>query len=107
MPPGVTEENCVIAGLVGIGRDVSERKKTEASPVESQEALRLRSQELEEMNSALKIILLRREANKMELEEQVTAKKHPATAHALHDQHHRIAGHVSEESDREPGIVSK
>jgi DNA-binding CsgD family transcriptional regulator len=67
------EENGVIAGLVVMGRDISTRKEIEASLLESQNVLELRSKELEETNSALRIILRQSEANKKEMEEQMSS----------------------------------
>ncbi len=52
-------------------RDITERRKAEENLKESEERLRVRSQELEEMNSALKVLLRQREHDKREIEEKV------------------------------------
>ena len=57
--------------IVGFMRDVTARRKTEQNLRESEERLRVRSQELEEMNSALKVLLKQREQDKKEIEEKV------------------------------------
>ncbi len=57
--------------IVGFMRNITARKKTEENLRESEERLRVRSQELEEMNSALKVLLKQREQDKKEIEEKV------------------------------------
>ncbi len=57
--------------IVGFIRDITARRKAEESLRESEEKLRVRSQELEEMNSALKVLLKQREQDKTEIEENV------------------------------------
>jgi PAS domain S-box-containing protein len=57
--------------IVGFMRDITARRKTEKNLRESEERLRVRSQELEEMNSALKVLLKQREQDKKEIEEKV------------------------------------
>jgi len=57
--------------IVGFMRDITERRKAEERLRESEEKLRVRSQELEEMNSALKVLLKQREQDKKEIEEKV------------------------------------
>jgi DNA-binding NarL/FixJ family response regulator len=59
--------------IVGFMRDITARKKAEESLRESEEKLSVRSQELEEMNSALKVLLKQREQDKKEIEEKVHA----------------------------------
>jgi len=57
--------------IVGFMRDITARRKAEESLRESEEKLRVRSQELEEMNSALKVILKQRERDQKDIEEKV------------------------------------
>ena len=57
--------------IVGFMRDITARRKAEVNLRESEERLRVRSQELEEMNSALKVLLKQREQDKKEIEEKV------------------------------------
>jgi PAS domain S-box-containing protein len=57
--------------IVGFMRDITARKKAEESLRESDEKLRIRTQELEEMNNALKVLLKQREQDKKEIEENV------------------------------------
>jgi PAS domain S-box-containing protein len=52
-------------------RDITARKKSEAALKESEQKLLLRSRELEEMNSALKVLLAQREKDKQELGDRV------------------------------------
>ncbi len=52
--------------IVGFMRDITARRKAEESLRESEEKLRVRSQELEEMNSALKVLLKQREQDQKE-----------------------------------------
>ena len=59
--------------IVGFMRDITARRKAEESLRESEEKLRVRSQELEEMNSALKVLLKQREQDQKEIEEKVHA----------------------------------
>jgi len=59
--------------IVGFMRDRTARRKAEESLRESEEKLRVRSQELEEMNSALKVLLKQREQDRKEIEEKVHA----------------------------------
>jgi PAS domain S-box-containing protein len=57
--------------IAGFIRDITARKRTVENLRESEEKLRVRSQELEEMNSALKVLLKQREQDKKEIEENV------------------------------------
>jgi PAS domain S-box-containing protein len=57
--------------IVGFMRDITARRKAEESLRESEEKLRARSQELEEMNSTLKVLLKQREQDQKEIEEKV------------------------------------
>ncbi len=57
--------------IVGFMRDITARRKAEERLRESEEKLRVRSQELEELNSALKVLLQQRERDQKEIEEKV------------------------------------
>ncbi len=57
--------------IAGFIRDITARKRAVENLRESEEKLRVRSQELEEMNSALKVLLKQREQDKKEIEENV------------------------------------
>ena len=57
--------------IVAFIRDITARKKAEEVLKQSEETLRVRSQELEEMNSALKVLLKQREQDQRDIEEKV------------------------------------
>jgi len=57
--------------IVGFIRDITARRKAEENLRDSEEKLRVRSHELEEMNSALKVLLKQREQDRKEIEEDV------------------------------------
>jgi PAS domain S-box-containing protein len=59
--------------IVGFIRDRTARNKIAQSLRESEERLRIRTQELEEMNSALKVLLKQREHDQKDIEEKVSA----------------------------------
>jgi PAS domain S-box-containing protein len=59
--------------IVGFMRDITARRKAEERLRQSEEKLRVRSQELEEMNSALKVLLKQREQDQKDIEEKVHA----------------------------------
>jgi PAS domain S-box-containing protein len=59
--------------IVGFIRDRTARKKAEERLRESEEKLRIRTQELEEMNSTLKVLLKQREQDQKDFEEKVRA----------------------------------
>ncbi len=58
-------------GFMGIARDITERKKNEQTLVAREEELRAKTTNLEEVNTALKVLLRRREEDKRELQETV------------------------------------
>ena len=58
-------------GFMGIARDITERKKNEQTLLAREEDLRTKTNNLEEVNTALKVLLRRREEDKRELEETV------------------------------------
>jgi PAS domain S-box-containing protein len=57
--------------IIGLFRDVSDRKKTEESLKEKEKELEIKAQNLEEANIALKVLLKRRNEDTKELEEKV------------------------------------
>jgi DNA-binding NarL/FixJ family response regulator len=66
--------NPVEAGqLIGFIHDITERVEVEKALMESESGLRLRSKELDEMNSALKVLLKQREQDQRDLEQKVHA----------------------------------
>jgi PAS domain S-box-containing protein len=54
-----------------LGQEIEERKKVEFALRESEKELKLKTNNLEEVNTALKVLLKRREKDKIELEEKV------------------------------------
>ncbi|MDT8272770.1 MAG: PAS domain S-box protein [Desulfomonilia bacterium] len=64
-----TEE--LVMANVRLQREIEERKQAEQSLLQTEEALRLKSINLEEVNTALKVLLKRGEQEKDELEEKV------------------------------------
>ena len=59
--------------ILGIVTDISDRKKTENAIREKDKALEQQAQHLEEVNTALKVLLEHREQEKQELEENLLA----------------------------------
>lgn len=59
--------------IVGSMRDISARKLAEQALKESEEELSIQSRNLEELNTALKVLLRQREEDRVELQEQVLA----------------------------------
>jgi len=59
--------------ILGIGRDVTERKETEALLRKREEELKVRTLHLEETNTALNVLLRQREKDKSDLEDKITA----------------------------------
>lgn len=66
--PGSGEHPPRIAGSM---RDISARKKAEEALREREEELSIQSRNLEEMNTALKVLLRQREEDRAELQEQI------------------------------------
>jgi PAS domain S-box-containing protein len=58
-------------GSVHFLRDITERKRTEKALEQRKEELKAKAQSLEEVNTALKVLLKQREEDKTELEEKV------------------------------------
>jgi PAS domain S-box-containing protein len=59
--------------ILGIGRDITERKKAEALLIKREEELKVRTHHLEESNTALNVLLRQRDQDKKDLEEKITA----------------------------------
>ena len=57
--------------IVGAMRDISVRKRVERALKEREEELSIQSRNLEEMNTALKVLLRQREEDRLELQEQI------------------------------------
>ncbi len=57
--------------LLGMFRDITERKRNEEALKEREEELSAKSRNLEEMNAALKVLLKQREEDRMQIEENV------------------------------------
>jgi PAS domain S-box-containing protein len=58
-------------GFMGIARDITERRETEELLRQSEEKLRSKTRNLEEVNTALTVLLKKREEDKKELEQTV------------------------------------
>jgi PAS domain S-box-containing protein len=58
-------------GFMGIARDITDRKRTEAMLKTSEEELKRKTRNLEEVNTALRVLLKHREEDKKELEQTV------------------------------------
>lgn len=64
-------DNDNVEGIIGFSVDITQRKEAEEALKEREAALQARTVELEELNSALKVLLKRRDEDKNELEEKV------------------------------------
>ncbi|MCK4824022.1 PAS domain S-box protein [bacterium] len=60
-----------ILGIFGIARDITESKKAEKALKEKEKKLQLQTQHLEEVNTALKVLLEHQEEEKRKLEESI------------------------------------
>jgi len=67
----VRDENGEIVGVVELTLDISERKKAEEALKEKEAQLEAKADNLEEVNTALRVLLTRRDNDKGELEEKV------------------------------------
>jgi PAS domain S-box-containing protein len=61
----------VLDAICLVATDISERKRAEEALKKSEKELRIKSQSLEEVNAALKVLLKRVEVGRMELEENI------------------------------------
>ena len=69
--PGAWENGRRVS-IHGIARNITERKKMEEALKKRERELEENSRNLEDANTALKVLLKRREEDKTELEEKVT-----------------------------------
>lgn len=60
-----------LCGYRGINRDITEKKRAEQGLKEREEELEIKTSSLKEVNTALKVLLKRRDEDKIELEEKV------------------------------------
>jgi PAS domain S-box-containing protein len=67
----IFDTNGAIVEFQSVGRDVSERKKAEEALKEKEAQLEAKADNLEEVNTALRVLLKRRDNDKGELEEKV------------------------------------
>jgi PAS domain S-box-containing protein len=72
-PQCMFDENGKFMGSFGVMTDISIRKQVERVLRESEKELEMKTRYLEELNSALKVLLKRREDDKQELEQNVVA----------------------------------
>jgi len=63
--------NGKVVSILGIGRDISERKRAEEALREREAELEIKKTSLEEVNTALRVLLKRRDEDKTEVEEKV------------------------------------
>jgi PAS domain S-box-containing protein len=61
----------IIEGIMGFNIDITEQKQTEEALKEREKELELKSHNLEEANVALKVLLKKRDEDKLELEEKI------------------------------------
>jgi len=69
----IKDKNGNVLGVVFVFHDVTEQKKMDMALRESEKKLRMYSMELEEGNTALKVLLRQRENDRQELEENILA----------------------------------
>lgn len=69
----IRDKSAVVSGVVLVFRDVTEQKRMDLALRESEQKLRMHARELEESNTALKVLLKQRESDKRELEENILA----------------------------------
>lgn len=69
----IRDKNDAVLGVVLVFRDVTEQKRLDMALLESEQKLRAHAKELEESNTALKVLLRQRENDRRELEENILA----------------------------------
>jgi PAS domain S-box-containing protein len=67
----IFDKNGNFSGYRGIDRDITERKQARESLKQKEVELEIKARNLEEVNTALKVLLKKREEDKIELEEKV------------------------------------
>lgn len=67
----IRDRDNALVGVVLVFRDVTERRKMDIALWESEQKLRIHAKELEETNTALKVLLKQRENDKREMEENI------------------------------------
>lgn len=69
----IRDKNDAVLGVVLVFRDVTEQRRLDMALQESEQKLRMHARELEESNTALKVLLKQRENDRRELEENILA----------------------------------
>ena len=65
------DDNGMPAGILGVARDITEQKRTEQALREREKELKIKTKSLEETNTALRVLLKKRDEDRTELEEKV------------------------------------
>ena len=65
------DDNGMPAGILGVARDITEQKRTEQALREREKELKIKTKNLEETNTALRVLLKKRDEDRTELEEKV------------------------------------
>jgi PAS domain S-box-containing protein len=67
----IFDTNGNFSGYRGIDRDITDRKKTEGALKQKEKDLAIQAENLQEVNTALKVLLKKRDEDRLELEEKV------------------------------------